>query len=94
MSEDLVVKTNGPYLRIVLPHFEPDWAAVWKAVEFELEEGIERAKVVAPWSFDDDCIVGVRALVEWLEARDVTTIVEWQGMPPRAENGSKTMVGA
>ena len=39
MPEDLVVETNGPYLRVVLPDFEPDWAEVWSAVDFELEEG-------------------------------------------------------
>ena len=43
MSEDLVVEANGPYLRVVLPDFEPDWAEVWRAVDFELEDGIERA---------------------------------------------------
>ena len=48
MSEDLVVETNGPYLRVVLPDFEPDWAEVWSAVDFELEDGIERAEVIAP----------------------------------------------
>ena len=58
MSEDLVVQTNGPYFRVVLPDFEPDWAAVWSAVDFELEEGIERAEVVAPCYPDDDCSCG------------------------------------
>ena len=48
MSEDLVVQTNGPYLRVVLPDFDPDWAEVWGAVDFELEEGIERAEVIRP----------------------------------------------
>ena len=88
MGEDLVVRANGPYLRVVLPDFDPDWAALWKAVDFELEEGIERAEVVAPCYFDEGCIAGVRALAEWLEARGVTTIVEWQGLPPVATTGS------
>ena len=44
MSEDLIIQTNGPYLRVVLPDFEPDWADVWNAVDFELEDGIERAR--------------------------------------------------
>lgn len=39
MSEELVVQTNGPYLRVVPPDFEPDRAAVWSALDFELEEG-------------------------------------------------------
>lgn len=69
MSEDLIVQTNGPYLRIVLPDFEPDWVAVWGAVDFELEEGIERVEVVAPCYADDDGLAGVRDLVEQLERR-------------------------
>ena len=85
MCEDLVVQTNGPYLRVVLPDFEPDWAAVWNTVDFELEEGIERAEIVAPCYPDDDCLAGVRVLAEWLEARGVTTIVEWQGAPSLAD---------
>lgn len=84
MSEDLVVQTNGPYLRVVLPDFEPDWAGVWRAVDFELEEGIERAEVVAPCP-DDDCLASVRALVERLERLGVQTVVEWQGEPPLAK---------
>jgi hypothetical protein len=39
MSEGLIVQTNGPYLRIVLPDFESNWAAVWDSIDFELEEG-------------------------------------------------------
>lgn len=81
MSEELVIQTNGPYLRVVLPDFESDWAAVWSAVNFELEDGIERAEVVAPCYPDDDCLAGVRELVEQLERRGVETVVEWQGMP-------------
>lgn len=87
MSEDLVVQTNGPYLRIVLPDFDPDWAAVWDAVDFELEEGIERAEVVAPCYPDDDCLSGVRDLVVHLERRGVETVVEWEGTPPLAKTG-------
>lgn len=81
MSKELVIQTNGPYLRVVLPDFEPDWAGVWRAVEFELEEGIERAEVVAPCFLDDDCLEEVRELIGRLEQRGVETIVEWQGMP-------------
>jgi len=87
MGEDLLVVTNGPYLRVVLPDLKPDWAAVWKAVNFELEEGIERAEVVAPCYLDEDCVAGVRALAEWLEARGVETVVEWQGVPPSVKTG-------
>ena len=81
MSEELVIQTNGPYLRVVLPNFETDWAGVSEAVEFELEEGIELAEVVAPCYPDDDCLDGVRELSERLEQLGVETIVEWQGMP-------------
>jgi hypothetical protein len=91
MTEDLVVQTNGPYLRVVLPDFEPDWDGVWKAVEFELEDGIERAEVVAPCYPDDDCLAGVRALVDELERRGVQTVVEWQGEPPRIDAGAESI---
>lgn len=87
MSEDLVVQTNGSYLRVVLPDLEPDWAAVWSALDYELEEGIERADVVAPCYPDDGCLAGVRVLVEKLERRGVQTIVEWEGTPPLAKAG-------
>jgi hypothetical protein len=91
MSEDLIVQTNGPYLRVVLPDFELDWAAVWDAVDFELEDGIERAEVVAPCYPDDECLAGVRVLVEQLERRGVQTVVEWQGAPPLARAGVKAV---
>lgn len=87
MSGDLVVQTNGPYLRVVLPDFEPDWAAVWSALDYELEDGIERAEVVAPCYPDNGCLAGVRALVEQLERRGVHTVVEWGGTPPLSKTG-------
>jgi hypothetical protein len=87
MSDDLVVQTNGPYLRVVLPDFEPDWAAVWSALDFELEEGIERAEVVAPCYPDDECLAAVRDLVEELERRGVDAVVEWEGTPPLSKAG-------
>jgi hypothetical protein len=89
MSEELVIQTNGPYLRVVLPDFDPDRDGVWKAVEFELEEGIERAEVVAPCYPDDGCLARVRELVELLERRGVETVVEWDGRPPRINAGAK-----
>jgi len=92
MSEDLVVQANGPYLRVVLPDFEPDWAAVWSALDFELEEGIERAEVVSPCYPFDDCLAGVRALVEQLERRGVQTVVEWAGTPPLAKAGVEQLL--
>ena len=79
MSEELVVFTNGPYLRVVLPDFEPDWTEVWRAVDFELEEGIERAEVIAPCYPDDHSLAVVRAVVGQLERCHVETVVEWQG---------------
>ena len=85
MSEELVIQTNGPYLRVVLPDFDPDWDDVWEAVGFELEEGIERAEVVAPCYPDDDCLARVRDLVELLERRGVESVVEWEGSPPRVD---------
>jgi hypothetical protein len=81
MTEDLIVQTNGPYLRVVLPDFEPIWDEVWRAIDLELEEGIDRAEIVAPSYPNETCLAGVRTLVERLEARGVDAIVEWQGMP-------------
>ena len=81
MSEDLIVQTNGPYLRVVLPDFEPDWAEVWSAVDFELEEGIERAEVIAPCYPDEHSLAVVREVVGHLERCHVETVVEWQGQP-------------
>jgi hypothetical protein len=88
MSEELVIQTSGPYLRVVLPDFEPDWGGVWEAIEFELEEGIERAEVVAPCYPDDACLARVRELVEELDRRGVETVVEWDGAPPRVQRRS------
>lgn len=81
MSEDLVVQTNGPYLRVVLPDFEPNWVEVWRAVDFELEEGIERAEVITPCYPEDHSLAAVREVVEHLERCHVETVVEWQGAP-------------
>ena len=89
MSEELVIQTNGPYLRVVLPDFDPDWDDVWEAVGFELEEGIERAEVVAPCYPDDDCLARVRDLVELLERGGVESVVEWEGTPPRGDAGAE-----
>jgi hypothetical protein len=82
MCEEAVIQTNGPYLRLVLPDFEPDWASIWSEVAFELDDGIARAEVVAPCYPDQGSVDGVRALVERLEALGVEAIVEWQGVPP------------
>jgi hypothetical protein len=81
MSENLIIQTNGPYLRVVLPDFEPDWTDVWSAVDFELEDGIERAEVIAPCYPDDHSLAVVREVVGHLERCHVETVVEWQGLP-------------
>jgi hypothetical protein len=81
MSEDLIIQTNGPYLRVVLPDFEPDWTDVWSAVDFELEDGIERAEVIAPCYPDDHSLAVVREVVRHLKRCHVETVVEWQGQP-------------
>jgi len=82
MCDEAVIQTNGPYLRLVLPDFEPDWLSIWSAVAFELDDGIARVEVVAPCYPDAGSVDGVRELVERLEALDVEAIVEWQGVPP------------
>jgi hypothetical protein len=92
MSGDLLIQTNGPYLRVVLPDFEPDWVGVWEALDIELEEGINRAEIVAPCYLDEGCVSNVRDLVGWLEARGVETIVEWQGTPSPATAGAKAVL--
>jgi hypothetical protein len=84
VAGDLIVRTNGPYLRVVLPDFEPVWDEVWRSIDVELEEGIDRAEIVAPSYPDEESLAGVRALVERLEGRGVDAIVEWQGMPALA----------
>jgi hypothetical protein len=81
MSGDLVVQTNGPYLRVVLPDFETSWDTVWRAVDFELEEGVTRAEIVAPGYHDEVSLAAVRRIVEQLAERGVDAIVEWQGVP-------------
>jgi hypothetical protein len=81
MSGDPIVRSNGPYLRVVLPDFEPAWDDVWRMVEVELEEGVSRAEVIAPSYPDEASLAGVRTLVERLAERDVEAIVEWQGVP-------------
>lgn len=91
MCEDLVVQTNGPYLRVVLPDFEPDWAEVWTAVDFELEEGIGRAEVVAPCYADEHSLTVVRGLVEQLERCHVETVIEWQGAPLAATGATAVL---
>jgi hypothetical protein len=92
MCEHLVVQTNGPYLRVVLPDFEPDWAEVWSAVDFELEEGIERAEVVSPCYPDDVSVGGVRQLVGQLERRGVDAVVEWQDAPPQEKAEARAVL--
>ena len=82
MSEDLVVQTNGPYLRVVLPDFDPDWTRVWRAIDFELEDGIDRAEVVSPAYPGDECVAAVHGLIRQLEQRGVHAVVEWEGNPP------------
>ena len=93
MSEDLVVQTNGPYLRVVLPDFESDWTEVWSAIDFELEEGIERAEVIAPCYPDEHSLEVVREVVGRLERCHVETVVEWQGAPPAEAAWSRVPAG-
>lgn len=85
MGGDTVIQTNGPYLRVVLPDFEPDWASILDEIAFELDDGIERAEIVAPCYPDEGSVEGVRALAERLDTLGVETIVEWQGIPPTVE---------
>jgi hypothetical protein len=64
-----------------------------EGLDLELEEGTERAEIVAPCYLDDRCIARVRALAEWLEARGVATIVEWQGTPPVTAGDRAVLTG-
>jgi hypothetical protein len=92
MSEDLVVQTNGPYLRVVLPDFDPDWTGVWRAVDFELEDGIERAEVVSPCYPGAECLAAVRGLIRHLEQRGVHAVVEWEGIPPEVKADARAIL--
>jgi hypothetical protein len=83
MSTDYVIQTHGPYLRVVLPDVEADRDGVWEAIEFELEDGIAWAQVIAPCSEDETSLAGVRRLVALLEQRGIDAVVEWQGVPER-----------
>jgi hypothetical protein len=80
MSGDLVVRSNGPYLRVVLPDFALSWDEIRRAVDVELEDGIARAEIVAPSYCDEASLADVRRLAEYLEGRGVDAIVEWQGV--------------
>lgn len=43
------LRRNGPYLRVILPDvLPPDWTALNRELELELDEGVERATVVTP----------------------------------------------
>ena len=43
------LRRNGPYLRVILPDvLPPDWAALTRDLELELDEGVEYATVVTP----------------------------------------------
>jgi hypothetical protein len=81
MSTDVMIQTNGPYLRVVLPDLEADWDGVWRAIEYELEDGVDRAEIIAPCYEDDASLAGVRRLVARLEERGIAAVVEWQGLP-------------
>ena len=43
------LQRNGPYLRVILPDvLPPDWTALTRDLELELDEGVERATLVTP----------------------------------------------
>lgn len=49
MLESYELCRNGPYLRVILPDvLPPDWTALDRDLELELDEGVERATVVTP----------------------------------------------
>jgi hypothetical protein len=54
-------------------------------------DAIVHAEVVAPCYPDDDCLAGVRELVEQLERRGVESVVEWEGTQPLAEVGTRAV---
>ena len=83
MTNDPVIRTRGPYLRVVLPDVAYDWVGIWQAVEPELVDGIERAEIVAPCYVDEGSLAGVRGLVTRLEHRGVEAIVTWRGLRER-----------
>ena len=43
------LRRNGPYLRVILPDvLPPDWTALARDLELELDEGVESAILVTP----------------------------------------------
>ena len=49
MSESYELRRNGPYLRVILPDvLPPDWTALSRDLELELDEGVETATLVTP----------------------------------------------
>jgi hypothetical protein len=81
MFDEFTIQRNGRYLHVILPDLEIDWTGVWRAVEFELEEGIELVEVIAPSYEDEESLDGVRELVSKFEEQGMDAIVEWQGVP-------------
>ena len=79
MSRELIIQTNGPYLRVILPDLEDDWTAVWRALDYELEDGTRRVEIVAPCYSDRISLEAVHDLVDRLDELGVDSIVEWQG---------------
>ena len=49
MFESYELRRNGPYLRVILPDvLPPDWTALARDLELELDEGVESATLVTP----------------------------------------------
>ena len=49
MFESYELRRNGPYLRVILPDvLPPDWTALSRDLELELDEGVETATLVTP----------------------------------------------
>jgi hypothetical protein len=49
MFESYELRRNGPYLRVILPDvLPPDWTALARDLELELDEGVETATLVTP----------------------------------------------
>ena len=49
MLDTCELRRNGPYLRVILPDvLPPDWRALTRDLELELDEGVETAILVTP----------------------------------------------
>jgi hypothetical protein len=79
---DYELVRDGPYVSVILPDvLPPDWAAVKRDIESEIDDGAERVMFMPGDARGDVYDLGVQALVSGFEAEGIETIVIWQAEP-------------